>query len=149
MRKLTLAILAAAAGAAAGGAAMYFLDPELGQRRRGALPGQLKQWGTTARDQALQGTHGLRDRAAGLRDRAAETWAQSRDWVRSHLGRADGDAVANQADGLEPLSMTPPPLEQAGHHRSRLLPALALAAPVAVAVGAAVLKRRDDGAWLH
>jgi hypothetical protein len=60
------------------------------------------------------------------------------------------EEAVEEDDGLEPLAMTPEPLERQASH-GRMLPSLAMATPVALAVGvgAAWWRRRDDGGWLH
>jgi hypothetical protein len=136
MKRLTLALAALGAGAAA----VYFLDPRQGPRRRAALGERLAQWQEAAVEQVQGGSHHAGDRLHSLAD-------QLRGWVDRALGRAQA-ALPDDDDGLAPLNMTPPPLEQqAQSHRGAVL--LAMAAPVAMAVGAAWLHRREDGHWLH
>ncbi|MED5618939.1 hypothetical protein [Ideonella sp. BN130291] len=135
MKKLTLALVALGAGAAA----VYFLDPRQGPRRRAALGERLAQWQDAAVEQVQGGSQDASERLHGLT-------AQLRGWVGRALGRAEA-ALPGDDDGLEPLNMTPPPLEREHSHRGGVL--LAMAAPVAMAVGAAWLRRRDDGHWIH
>jgi hypothetical protein len=69
-------------------------------------------------------------------------------WDRLAAAR---EAVPEDDAALEPLSFAPEPLEQresAG--AGKVLPVLAMAAPVVLAVGAAMWKQRhDSGEWLH
>lgn len=59
------------------------------------------------------------------------------------------DQEIDEDDGLAPLSMLPEPLERVQEHRFRVLPALAMATPVAVAVGAVLWRRGEHADWLH
>jgi len=127
MKKLPLAILALAAGAGAA----YFLHPRHGEQRR-----------THAREQAMGWWAGLRE-AAQQRNQALKDWA-------GRIGRRAQAPEVHDAEGLEPLSMTPAPLQAEHGRRSRVLPALAVATPVAMAMGAVWLRQRgEDGEWLH
>lgn len=130
MKKWTLGLMAFAAGAGA----MYLLDSRYGPQRRAQLGERAQRWWTTAQSEVQQRGHGLLDRARAalqpLRDRLLH-----------------GRETFDDADGLEPLSMTPEPLERR-HTRSAVPTALAVAAPVALAVGA-VWWKRDDGSSLH
>ncbi len=137
-RTLTVALAAMAAGAAA----MYYLDPQMGRRRRAEVGQRVTHLGHLVQHEAQGRTTDLRNRLQGL-------LAEARGLV-NRLRHREEAALPDADDGLEPLSMTPEPLEQPHAARSRLLPALAIAAPVAMAVGAAVLKHRhDEGGWLH
>jgi hypothetical protein len=130
MKRLTLALAAAALGAGA----VYFLDPRNGPRRRSLWQSRAGDWLHQLQDQTAGPAHALGDTVGRLKQR-----------LRAH---AHEDEVPD--DGLTPLDMTPAPLEKE-NHRMRLLPALAMAAtPVAMAVGAALLRQRsEEGEWLH
>jgi len=138
MRRLTLALVALAAGAGA----MYYLDPEQGRRRRAEVRQRLEHWQHLAQREAS-------GRGADLRNRLNGLLAEARRLLQR---RRDEAAAAMPADdeGLEPLSFAPEPLEHPGSRHSKVLPVLAVAAPVVVALGAAMLKQRhESGAWLH
>jgi len=137
-RTFTVALAAMAAGAVA----MYYLDPQMGRRRRAEVGQRVTHLGHLVQHEAGGRTTDLRNRLHGL-------LAEARGLVQ-RLRRRGEAALPEGDDGLEPLSMMPEPLERPQSSRGRLLPALAVAAPVAVAVGAAMLKRHhDEGAWLH
>ena len=130
MKKLTLALAAAALGAAG---AVYFLDPRHGPRRRREWQAQAADWLHTLQREARGPAQALGDTMGRLRDRM----------------RHPHDDVVPE-DGLTPLEMTPEPLEREPHNRHLLLKGLAVATPVAVAVGAALLRQRsEEGEWLH
>jgi hypothetical protein len=137
MRRFTLAVLALAAGAGA----MYYLDPQQGHRRRAEVRQRLDHWRHLAQREAS-------GRSADLRNRLGGLLAETRGLLRRRYDRAD--EVRGADDGLEPLSFAPEPLERPALH-GKVLPVLAMAAPLAVALGAAaVLKQRhESGAWLH
>lgn len=74
--------------------------------------------------------------------------AETRGWMRRRL--AGQPAMPESYEDLEPLSFPPQPLERSEASHGHLLQALALAAPVAVALGAAALRQRhESGHWLH
>jgi hypothetical protein len=103
----------------------------------------LADWRDTLQQQAG-------DRSGDLRER----FAQLIDSARLLLDRWNERRARNQElsddEALEPLSFPPRAVEQATSSRKGMLSALAVAAPVALAVGAVVVKRRhDDGQWLH
>ena len=129
MKKLMLALGAVALGAGAA----YFLDPRHGAQRRRAWQARGGDWLQRLQQQAADSGHAMGDTLGRLQQRLRRR-----------------DATLSEDDGLRPLEMTPEPLEKE-EHRRRLLPALAMAAtPVAVAVGAALLRQRsDEGEWLH
>jgi hypothetical protein len=139
MNKLPLALVTLAAGAAGAGA-LYFLDPTRGPQRRAMLGERLSQWRDAAADQAHDTSH-------GTEQRLRELLSEARDWLDHLLGRAEVEVEDD--DGLAPLEMTPPPVEQHNGRRIGMLPMLAVATPVAVAVGAAWLHKHDDGHWVH
>jgi hypothetical protein len=138
MRRFTLALVALAAGAGA----MYYLDSEHGRRRRAEVRQRLDDWGRMAQREASGRGADLRSRLAGLLAEARSLLQRRRDQAAAAMPEDD--------EGLEPLSFAPEPLEQ-GARRSKVLPALAMAAPVAVALGAAVMlrQRHESGDWLH
>jgi hypothetical protein len=130
MKKLTWAIAAVALGAGAA----YFLDPRQGPQRRRQWQGQAADW-----------LHGLQQRAGASTQALGENLGRLRD--RLHK---PAEAVVRD-DGLAPLEMTPEPLEREPANHHRLLMGLAVATPVAMAVGAAALlrQRSESGEWLH
>jgi hypothetical protein len=129
MKKTTLAIAAIALGAGA----VYFLDPRLGPQRRRTVAERARGWLQDLEQGASGPMQSLRDWAGGLQQR----WQER-------------DQVVRDDESLAPLSMAPPALDAERTRRSRVLPALAVATPVAVAVGAALLRDRDEeGRWLH
>jgi hypothetical protein len=83
--------------------------------------------------------------------RRREWQTQAADWLHTLQRQAAARHEAEvRDDGLAPLEMTPEPLEREPAHKHRLLKGLAMATPVAVAVGAALLRQRsDEGEWLH
>ena len=130
MRKTPLAIAALLLGAGA----VYFLDPRQGAQRRSAFGERVRGWIDAATQGASRQVQAASEGMHGLQRR----WQER------------GQRLRDEDDGLEPLSMTPPPLESDPPKRSKVLPALAVATPVAVAVGAALLRQRDEeGQWLH
>ncbi|MFZ5542980.1 MAG: hypothetical protein ACOZJZ_05445 [Pseudomonadota bacterium] len=139
INRFTLAVVALAAGAGA----MYYLDPQQGRRRRAEVGQKLDHWQHVARRQVQGRTADARNRLQGL-------WAEGRGLVR-RVSERRAHALPDGDDGLEPLSLTPEPLEPARPSRHKVLPLLAVAAPVAMAVGAAMLKQRSPsvGAWLR
>lgn len=138
MKRLTLVLVALAAGAGA----VYYLDPQHGRRRRAEVAQQVGRWRLAAGRTAQGRTEELRNRLAGL---LAEGRA-----LLQRLREGRTNTLPAEDDGLEPLSFTPAPLEQEAATRSRLLPVLAVAAPVALAVGAAMFRQRHEtGDWLH
>lgn len=130
MKKLPLTLAAVALGAAA----VYFLDPRQGPQRRQAVAQRSRDW---------------MDALSEAASRQMDTLGGWMDSVQQRMGRSH-EARVEDEDGLEPLSMTPPPLEEERSRRSRMLPALAVATPVAMAMGAAWLRHRnEEGDWLH
>jgi hypothetical protein len=129
MKKLTMALAAVALGAGAA----YFLDPREGPRRRRLWQAQAAGWLQSLQQQAHGPAQALGDTLGRLQRRL------------SHHHEAE---VPD--DGLTPLEMTPEPLEREHVNRHLLLKGLAVATPVAVAVGAALLRQRsEEGEWLH
>jgi hypothetical protein len=133
MKRWTLALTTFALGAGA----VYFLDPELGPQRRARIADTLSQWAHDAR-MRFGGQGGEAESGPGPA-------ARLRDWAsrwRSKPTLPD--------DGLEPLSMTPPGLQDAATQRVRQVrTAVAVAAPLAVAVGTVLWRRNANGDWLH
>jgi hypothetical protein len=126
MRKMSLALAAIALGAGAA----YFLDPRQGPQRRKQLRLHAEEWLDAVQQGTSRQTHAVGDWMHQMQDRLKERSSTLRD------------------DGLAPLSMTPEPLEKPPG--SRLLTGLAVATPVAVAVGAALMRQRsEEGDWLH
>lgn len=130
MRKSTVGLLAFVAGAGA----MYLLDSRYGPQRRAQLGERLQRSWDAAKAQAQQ--------------RGSEWLGRAREALQLQGGSPSGRDMVDEADGLEPLSMTPEPLERRQGRGSALPTALAVAAPVVLAVGAAWWKR-DDGSSLH
>lgn len=129
MKTLTMALAAAALGAGA----IYFLDPREGPRRRRRLQAQAADW-----------LHTLQHRAHGPAQALGDTLGR----LQRRLAPQHEAEVPD--DGLTPLEMTPEPLERAPHNRHLLLKGLAVATPVAMAVGAAMWRQRsEEGEWLH
>lgn len=136
MRKLTLALVVVAAGAAA----VYYFDPRKGAGRRAAAEERLARWRLVVRPEK-RGWQALLNRVAPLA-------AQGRGLLDRVLHRKEISPLSG--DELDPLSFPPQLLEQQKSSRAAVLSTLAVAAPVAMAaVGAAMLKRREDGEWLH
>jgi hypothetical protein len=112
---------------------VYFLDPRHGPRRRREWQAQAADWLQTLQRETRGPAQALGDSVGRLRQRLAR----------------HGEAEVPD-DGLTPLEMTPEPLEREPHNRHLLLKGLAVATPVAMAVGAALLRQRsEEGEWLH
>jgi hypothetical protein len=135
--KLSIGVLAAAA---AGAGMMFLFDPAQGRRRRAELAQRAGHWGLVARREA-------RGRGDDLRQRLTGVVARTRGWLQRRAERPATSAL-DEADGLEPLDMAPPPLDRMQAPR-RVWPALAIAAPVALAAGAAWVKRDAIARRLH
>ena len=133
MKRWTLALATFTLGAGA----VYFFDPQQGPRRRARSSDAVSQWAHEARAR-LGGRHEVTSSSPGA-------LARLRGWAGSWRS---GATVPD--DGLEPLSMTPPGLEEAASQRVRhMRTAVAVAAPLAVAVGTVLWRRIANGDWLH
>jgi hypothetical protein len=138
MKKVPLVFIALAAAAGAA----YCFDLRHGGRRRRETIDAVLGWRDAAQRHATDHAGDLRARVPSLADGLRlllDRWSKP---------RASGDELADQA-ALEPLSFAPRSLEADAVSPNGVLAALAVAAPVAIAVGAAVIRRRHDGQWLH
>lgn len=139
MKKVPLVFITLAAAGA-----VYYFNPRHGGRRRRETVDAFLDWRDAPQRQATDHAGNLRTRVSSL---ANGLWLLLDRWSER---RASGDELADQV-ALEPLSFLPRALEAEAEAVSPngVLAALAVAAPVAIAVGVAVIRRRHDGPWLH